>query len=728
MHKRLNKTHGFCAIHLCICPIDGVITSKTSPLLTTRKAGRRWHKSATKHRPPLDTSPIQPIVGPNLQKGLHMIIELGHFALILAFAVAIVQSILPMIGAAQNRPAFMAVADPAAVTQFLLIGFSFAALTYGFVTSDFSLALVTGNSHTLKPMLYKIAGVWGNHEGSLLLWVLILSLYGALAAWFGGNLPPALRARVLSVQGAIGAAFLAFMLFTSNPFLRLATPPLNGNDLNPLLQDPGLAFHPPFLYLGYVGLSMSFSFAIAALIEGRVDAAWARWVRPWTLSAWIFLTIGIAMGSWWAYYELGWGGFWFWDPVENASFMPWLIAAALLHSAIVVEKREALKAWTILLAILAFGFSLIGTFIVRSGVLTSVHAFANDPERGVFILMILGVFMGGALTLFALRASKMEAKGVFSTLSRESALVANNLLLAVSCFVVFIGTIWPLIAELFFDRKLSVGEPFFNAAFTPFMVALALLLPIGSQLPWKRASGTRLFVPLRTGIILALASTALVFAVQTGHSSLGPIGAGLGVWVVWGALADLWQRSGRDAVTTRLGRLTRLPRADWGKATAHAGFGVTLFAIAAMNAWSLEDIRILKLGESFTIGGYDVQLAGVKDTDGANYTATVAEMRVTRGGALITTQYPEKRFYPVQGMPTTEAAIHQGLTRDLYFVIGDPQKDGGWAVRAYVKPFADWIWAGTLLMALGGLVSLTDRRYRAAAGASRSAPKGLPAE
>ena len=660
--------------------------------------------------------------------GQHMIIELGHFALILAFAVAIVQTILPMIGAAQNRAAFMAVGEPAAITQFLLVGFSFAALTYGFVTSDFSLSVVVGNSHTLKPMLYKIAGVWGNHEGSLLLWVLILALFGACAAWFGGNLPPSLRARVLSVQGSIGVAFLAFMLFTSNPFLRLAMPPLNGNDLNPLLQDPGLAFHPPFLYLGYVGLSMSFSFAIAALIEGRVDAAWARWVRPWTLAAWIFLTIGIAMGSWWAYYELGWGGFWFWDPVENASFMPWLISAALLHSAIVVEKREALKSWTILLAILAFGFSLIGTFIVRSGVLTSVHAFANDPERGVFILLILGVFMGGALTLFAFRASRMEAKGVFATLSRESALVANNLLLAVSCFVVFIGTIWPLVAELFFNRKLSVGEPFFNAAFTPFMVALAVLLPIGSQLPWKRASGTRFLVPLRTGLILAMASTALVFAMQTGRSALGPVGVGLGVWVVWGAVADLWQRTGRDDFPTRAGRLTRLPRADWGKATAHAGFGVTLFAVAAMNAWSIEDIRVMKLGESFQIGGYDVQLASVDTAEGPNYLTTIAEMRVTRGGAKIATLYPEKRFYPVQGMPTTEAAIDQALTRDLYVVIGDPQTDGGWSVRAYVKPFADWIWAGALMMALGGLVSLTDRRYRAAAGARRKLSQGQPAE
>ena len=656
-----------------------------------------------------------------------MIIELGHFALILAFAVAIVQATIPLIGAAQNRAAWMAVAEPAATTQFLLIGFSFAALTYAFVTSDFSLKLVVANSHTLKPMLYKVAGVWGNHEGSLLLWVLILSLFGASAAWFGGALPPVLRARVLAVQGLIGVAFLAFTLFTSNPFLRLASPPLNGQDLNPLLQDPGLAFHPPFLYLGYVGLSMSFSFAVAALIEGRVDAAWGRWVRPWTLAAWIFLTIGIALGSWWAYYELGWGGFWFWDPVENASFMPWLISAALLHSAVVVEKREALKSWTILLAILAFGFSLIGTFIVRSGVLTSVHAFATDPERGVFILMILAFFMGGALVLFAARAGRMEAKGVFSTVSRESALVANNLLLAVSCLVVFIGTIWPLVAELFFDRKLSVGEPFFNAAFTPFMVALAVLLPIGSQLPWKRAGQMRVLVPLKTGLILATACTALVFTLQTGRSALGPVGAGLGLWVVWGAVSDLWARTGRQDTGARFARLIRMPRADWGKATAHAGFGVTLFGVAAMNAWLIEDIRVLKVGESFPLGRYDVQLVDVAGVQGPNYTATVAEMRVTRAGALVATLFPEKRLYPVQAMPTTEAAIDQGVLRDLYLVIGDAQKDGGWAVRAYLKPFANWIWGGALMMALGGIVSLTDRRYRAAAGARRS-PQGVPAE
>lgn len=434
-----------------------------------------------------------------------MVTELGHFALILAFGIAVVQMIIPMIGAHRGNAGWMSVAEPAATAQFLLIGFSFAALTWAFVTSDFSLQLVYANSHTDKPMIYKISGVWGNHEGSMLLWVLILTLFGACAAWFGGNLPMRLRARVLAVQGAIGVAFLAFILFTSNPFLRLAEPPLNGRDLNPLLQDPGLAFHPPFLYLGYVGLSMSFSFAVAALIEGRVDAAWGRWVRPWTLAAWMFLTVGIALGSWWAYYELGWGGFWFWDPVENASFMPWLIAAALLHSAIVVEKREALKSWTILLAILAFGFSLLGTFIVRSGVLTSVHAFANDPERGVFILIILGIFLGGSLTLYAARAGSMQAQGVFSTVSRESALILNNILLAVSAFVVFIGTIWPLVAEMVFKRTLSVGPPFFDAAFTPFMVALAIVLPLGSMLAWKRGTLGRAGTQLLPILILAVA-------------------------------------------------------------------------------------------------------------------------------------------------------------------------------------------------------------------------------
>ncbi len=657
-----------------------------------------------------------------------MLIELGHFALILAFGVAIVQMIVPMVGAHRGNAGWMAVAEPAATTQFLLVAFSFAVLTWAFVTSDFSLQLVYANSHTDKPMIYKITGVWGNHEGSMLLWMLILALFGACAAWFGGGLPARLRARVLAVQASIGVAFFAFILFTSNPFLRLAEPPLNGRDLNPLLQDPGLAFHPPFLYLGYVGLSMSFSFAVAALIEGRVDAAWGRWVRPWTLAAWMFLTVGIALGSWWAYYELGWGGFWFWDPVENASFMPWLIAAALLHSAIVVEKREALKSWTILLAILAFGFSLLGAFIVRSGVLTSVHAFANDPERGILILIILAIFLGGALTLFAVRAGTMEAKGVFSTVSRESALILNNILLAVSCFVVFIGTIWPLVAEMLFDRTLSVGPPFFDAAFTPFMVALAIVLPLGSILAWKRGTLGRAAKPLMGWLILAVAMAALAYAIQSGNSALGPIGVALGVWVVGGAIADLWMRSGRDGWQTRLRRMTRLPRADWGKATAHIGMGVTIFGIAAMLAWQKEDIRVAAVGDRWDVGQFSFQLDDVAQTRGPNYLTTMADISVWRGDQQVTLLRPEKRFYPVANMPTTEAAIANGVLRDLYVVIGDPQEQGGWAVRVYIKPFANWIWGGAILMALGGCFSLSDRRLRVGAAAAKKVPDAVPAE
>lgn len=653
-----------------------------------------------------------------------MTAEFGHFALILAFAVSLFQTVVPMVGASRGREGWMESARPAAVTQFLLVGLSFAALTVGFVTSDFSLKLVYENSHTAKPMLYKISGVWGNHEGSMLLWVLILALFGAAAAVFGDNLPPGLRARVLAVQASVGAAFYAFIIFTSNPFLRLASPPFDGRDLNPLLQDPGLAFHPPFLYLGYVGLSMAFSFAVAALIEGRVDAVWARWVRPWTLAAWIFLTIGIALGSWWAYYELGWGGFWFWDPVENASFMPWLLAAALLHSAIVVEKREALKSWTILLAIMAFGFSMIGTFIVRSGVITSVHSFASDPARGVFILGILVAFTGGALTLYAARASAMTAKGIFAPVSREGALVLNNVLLAVAAFVVFIGTMWPLIAELLWDRKLSVGAPFFNKAFTPFMIALAVVLPLGSILPWKRATLARVMRPLWGALVLSGAVMALVWAVSTGRSAIAVIGAGLGAWIIFGAVADLVHRTGRSG----LSRLLRLPRADWGKAVAHAGLGVTFVGIALLTAWQVEDVRVARIGETFSLAPYDITLDRVDEVEGPNYLSTTATMTVARNGRTVATLHPEKRIYPVQAMPTTEAAIDNGILRDIYLVIGDPQADGGWAVRIYVKPFANWIWAGAMLMALGGAISLSDRRYRVAAGARRAPAATVPAE
>ena len=654
-----------------------------------------------------------------------MITELGHFALILAFCVACFQAIVPLVGAHKGWSGWMAVAESAAVLQFLLTASAFAALTWAFVNSDFSLQLVVLNSHSLKPMLYKVTGVWGNHEGSMLLWVLIVTLFGFFAAWFGGGLPPTLQARVLAMQGLVGAAFFAFILFTSNPFLRTAVPPFDGQDLNPLLQDPGLAFHPPFLYLGYVGLSMTFSFAVAALIEGRVDAAWGRWVRPYTLAAWVFLTIGIALGSWWAYYELGWGGFWFWDPVENASFMPWLISAALLHSAIVVEKRESLKSWTILLAIIAFGFSMIGAFITRSGVLTSVHAFATDPERGVFLLAITAGFMMLGLTLFAARANVMQSKGVFGLVSRESVLVVNNLLLGVAAFVVFVGTIWPLIAEMFFDRKLSVGAPFFNLAFSPFMVALGLILPFGSMLPWKRAQAGRVLRRLIPAFLLALAVLALTWSMQTGNSALGPVGLFLGAWLVAGAATDLWTR-GRKG--DRLGRLRRLPRADWGKAVAHSGLGVTMAGVAAMMAWEAEDIRVVQVGESYEIAGFTLTLENVRDVDGPNYISTMAELTLAKDDRVIGSMFPEKRNYPVAQMPTTEAALNNGFLRDVYVAVGDPQANGGWAIRTYYKPLANWIWGGSILMAIGGALSLSDRRYRVAAGARRRREKGIPAE
>jgi len=650
-----------------------------------------------------------------------MLNEIGHFTLLLAFCVALIQATIPLFGAHKGRIDLMAIAESAANLQFALLLASFAALTHAFVTSDFSVKLVVLNSHSLKPMLYKITGVWGNHEGSMLLWVLILSLFGASASWFGTNLPILLKTRVLSVQGAIGVAFLAFIIFTSNPFERVQIPPFDGQDLNPLLQDPGLAFHPPFLYLGYVGLSMAFSFAVAALIEGKIDAAWGRWVRPWTLAAWIFLTIGIALGSWWAYYELGWGGFWFWDPVENASFMPWLLAAALLHSAIVVEKRETLKSWTILLAILAFGFSLIGTFIVRSGVLTSVHAFANDPERGFFILIILGFFMGGALILFSFRSGAMESYSVFSLASRETALISNNVLLAVSAFVIFLGTIWPLVAELFFDRKLSVGPPFFNAAFTPFMILLGLILPLGSNLSWKRASIIKTLKKFLAVFVLCICLSGFIWSIQTGQSLIGPIGVFLGSWIVMGTIIDLLSKLGNSR---SMGRLMFLPRADFGKFFAHVGLGVTMFAVAAISSWEKEDIRVVSIGSSWNVGSYDLKLDDVVEVRGPNYFSTMGLISVSKEGSELITLRPEKRNYPIAQMPTTEAAIDYRISRDLYVVLGDQQSKNAWTVRTYLKPFANWIWGGCAMMALGGILSLTDRRLRIAAGSKRAKSLG----
>ena len=658
-----------------------------------------------------------------------MIVELGHLALVLALAVALVQMVVPMVGAARGWADWMRVGTLAALVQFALLLGAFAALMQAFAQSDFSVALVANNSHSAKPLIYKISGTWGNHEGSMLLWVLILALFGAMVAAWGGNIPPGLKARTLAVQGTVGAAFLGFILWTSNPFLRLAVPPMDGADLNPLLQDPGLAFHPPFLYLGYVGLSTSYSFAIAALIEGRVDAAWARWVRPWTLTAWMFLTIGIAMGSFWAYYELGWGGWWFWDPVENVSFMPWLLACALLHSAIVVEKRDALKSWTILLAVLAFSFSLIGAFVVRSGVITSVHAFANDPERGVYLLWLLAAFIGGSLTLYAWRAPILKTSAVFSTVSREAGLLVNNLLLVVATLVVFFGTMWPLLAEALTGRKISVGAPFFDVAFTPFMVAIAAILPLFAALPWKRGDLGRAMRPLWGPLALSVALGALVWSLQTGRSMLAPVGVTLAAWLVLGSLTEVAERVrlGRAPFGESLRRAANLPRSDWGKAVAHSGFGVTIFGIACITAWASEDIRVVKVGETFPLGGYELRLDGVEQSRGPNYSAETARFALLRDGVEVGALRPERRVYPVQGMPTTEAAIDRSLTRDLYVTLGEPQEAGGWAVRSYVKPFSNWIWLGALIMAAGGGLSLSDRRFRVGAPAPRRAA-AVPAE
>nr|AAC46139.1 CcmF [Paracoccus denitrificans PD1222] len=645
-----------------------------------------------------------------------MLVETGHFALLVALCVALIQSVIPLVGAQRGWSGWMAVSTPTALGQFGMIAIALATLIYAFVTADFSLKMLYENSHTDKPLLYKVAGVWGNHEGNVLLWVLILAMFTAASAAFGGAMPERLRARLLAVQGSIGVAFLLFVLFTSNPFIRVEEAPFSGRDLNPILQDPGLAFHPPFLYVGYVGFSIGFGFAVAALLEGKVDAAWARWVRPWTLAGWVFLTVGIALGSWWAYYEVGWGGFWFWDPVENASFMPWLIAAGLLHSAIVVEKREVLKSWTILLAIMAFGFSLIGTFIVRSGVITSVHSFASDPKRGVFILAILAFFLGGSLTLYAARANEIQAKGVLSMVSRESSLIMNNVLIAVAALVVLTGTVWPLLAELFWDRRLAVGAPFFEKTFTPFMVGLALLLPIGAMVPWKRSSLGKLVRPVLPALVFAGAVMALVFAVSTGRSALAVGAASLGGWMVFGALSEIWQRANRTP-----GRLLRLPRNDWGKALAHGGLGIAFAGVGLLMMGQVEDVRVAKTGDAFEVAGYTISLISVEDLPGPNFAAKSATMEVRQGGKLLTTLHPEKRVYPAQAMPTTEAAIDSGFWRDVYAVIGDPQEAGGWAVRSYYKPFANWIWAGCLVMAFGGVLSLTDRRYRTATGARRAA-------
>ena len=655
-----------------------------------------------------------------------MIPEIGHFALVLALVTALYQTTMPLLGAWKGDNAVMHSAGWAACGQFVLIAIAFVALTWSYVTSDFSVANVYENSHSAKPLIYQVAGVWGNHEGSMLLWVLILSIFGAAVAFFGANLPLSLKARALAAQGSIGTAFLLFILVTSNPFLRLDPAPVEGNGLNPILQDPALAFHPPFLYAGYVGLSVAFAFAVAALMEGRVDAAWARWVRPWTLAAWMFLTIGIAMGSWWAYYELGWGGFWFWDPVENASFMPWLVATALLHSSIVVERRNALKIWTILLSILAFSLSLVGTFLVRSGVLTSVHAFAVDPERGIFILAILTFFIGGALALFAWRAPALKQGGLFAPISREGALVVNNLLLAAGAAAVFIGTLYPLALEAINGAKISVGAPYFNMTFGLIMLPLLILIPAGPLLSWKRADAWGAAQRLWVAAILALGVAVLLLVVSRRGPWLAPFGIALGVWLIAGSLTELAERTKftRGPLALTWTRLRGLPRSSIGMTLAHLGLGVSVIGIVTLTAWRSEQIIVMKPAGEVEIAGITVSFLGESPRTGPNFTAEAGRFGVRIGDKEITTLVSEKRIFQPSRQPTTEVGIYAFLSGDLYVVMGDSAPDGGRTVRIYFNPLAPLIWIGAVIMFLGGALSLSDRRFRV--GVPRRARRSIP--
>jgi cytochrome c-type biogenesis protein CcmF len=648
-----------------------------------------------------------------------MIPELGHFALALAVALAGAQAILPLWGAYRRDARLMASAPALAIGQFIALATAYGCLVWSAVVDDFSVANVAENSNSMKPLIYKITGTWGNHEGSILLWCLILALCGGAVAGFGRALPSSLRARVIGVLGFTSAGFLLFALTTSNPLDRVWPPPIDGRDMNPLLQDPGLAIHPPVLYAGYVGFAIPFAFAVAALLEGRVDAAWGRWVRPWTLAAWSLLTGGIALGSWWAYYELGWGGFWFWDPVENASLLPWLSGTALLHSAIVVEKREALKIWTILLAIGTFSLSLCGTFLVRSGILNSVHSFANDPTRGVFILALLALVIGGSLLLFALRAPVMAATGIFAPVSREGALVLNNILLCSICAVVLTGTTYPLFAELVFGAKLSVGPPYFQATVFPLAVPLFLAMSLGPVLPWKRAELWPALLKLWWAALIA-AAIGIIAALGLRYG-LASLGFAASAWLICGAFAEAVERTRlfRAPFATFRARVAAQPLSVWGSAVAHSGMGVTVAGIAGMSL-AASTIVAVNPGQSVQLAGYDWTLLGLHDEQGPNYTARVADVRVTRGGQEVVTFHPSRRMFTVQKTAVTDTAIETNGFRDLYAVLGE-ERDGAAVLRLHVNPLAPWIWLGALVMAIGGALSLADRRLRVGAPARRAA-------
>jgi cytochrome c-type biogenesis protein CcmF len=644
-----------------------------------------------------------------------VIAELGHYALTLALGLALIQATMPIVGTRTNDPMLMSLAAPVALAQFIFVAIAFGALAECYVASDFSVLNVYENSNSAMPLIYRLTSVWGNHEGSMMLWVSILAFFGALVALFGNNLPLPLKANALAVQAWIAAAFHLFILTTSNPFLRIPDAPLEGRDLNPILQDPGLAFHPPMLYLGYVGFSIAFSFAIAALIEGRIDAAWARWVRPWVLGAWMCLTLGIAGGSYWAYYELGWGGFWFWDPVENASLMPWLAGTALLHSAVVMEKRAALKVWTILLAILAFSLSLIGTFLVRSGVLTSVHAFAVDPRRGIFILAILVFFIGGALALYAWRAPLLKQGGLFAPISREGALVFNNLFLTSACATVFVGTLYPLALEALTGEKISVGPPFYNSPFGPLFVPLMLVMPFGPLLGWKRGDIVSATQRLLAAALLALVAIAAAFALEHGGPVMAPFGVGIAVFVMMGALTDIAERTMilRIPFNAVWRRAIGMPRSVWGTAFAHFGIGATLLGIVSVTAWGSEHIAAIKPGEVIDVSHYRLTFDGTFNRPGPNYHDVVGHFTVRRAsGEIIGSLEPTRRTFPARNMATTEAALMTRGVSQLYVSLGDPDASGAVPVRLYFKPNVLLIWGGAFIMFLGGALSLSDRRLR----------------
>jgi cytochrome c-type biogenesis protein CcmF len=660
-----------------------------------------------------------------------MIAEIGHFALWLSLAVALIQAIGGLVGGLRTDVAWMRTGFNAANAQFALIVLAFGALATSFVANDFTVVNVASNSNSQLPLEYRFAATWGSHEGSLLMWALMLAGWTAAVNAFGGALPHAFRARVIGVLGLIATGFLAFMLFTSNPFLRQFPPPADGRDLNPLLQDPGMVIHPPMLYMGYVGFSVAFAFAIAAMLGGRVDASWTRWARPWTTAAWGFLTLGIALGSAWAYYELGWGGWWFWDPVENASFMPWLVGTALIHSLIVTERRGGFRAWTMLLAIAAFSLSLLGTFLVRSGVLTSVHAFATDPTRGVFILAFLVIVVGGSLVLFAVRGPGLAgnvAPASFSASSREGYLLANNVLMATAAGSVLLGTLYPLVLDTLGLGKISVGPPYFEAVFFPVMAPAAFLMGVGPIARWRDAPVPELAQRLKWAFAVAVAATLLV-AFTSGRfgasgALLGSIafalGIFLGVWVIAASLVAIHDRASQVKAPGWGARLRSLPGGFWGMIVAHAGVGVFCIGVACVKTLEIEIDAALGPGEVVTVRDYELRMLELREVQGPNYRAVQARVQVSRDGRALFDLLPEKRFYNVTQMVMTEAAIDSGLTRDLYVALGERLPDGRWTIKTWVKPFVDWIWAGCFMMAIGGFIAISDRRYRSARAAAKA--------